>query len=145
MVCTARAALTAAFAIFLLSTAATARDLLDSDDAIVNTGHTLFHNHCASCHGEDARGGGVDTGFETTLARDLTKLAERNGGTLPFWSLYEVISGSELLPAHGTSRHMPIWGLAMQETPGIDGDNAQSIVRGRILAIMAYLATVQMP
>ncbi|MGR8918392.1 MAG: c-type cytochrome [Gammaproteobacteria bacterium] len=129
----------------LLTSVADARELLGSDDAIVNTGHTLFQNYCADCHGADARGGGVDTGFETARVKDLTRLAERNGGTLPFWELYEVISGSELLPAHGASRHMPIWGQALQETPALAGDNAQSVVRGRILAIMAYLATVQEP
>lgn len=118
-----------------------ARELLGSDDAIVNTGHTLFQRYCSSCHGGEGQGAHVEGTMKNIRAPDLTGIAERNGGTLPFWELYEVISGTELLPAHG--RDMPIWGKQLRETLPMDGDDASSVVRGRILAIMAYLATMQ--
>jgi mono/diheme cytochrome c family protein len=125
----------------LLPNAIGARELLGSDDAIVNTGHTLFQRYCSSCHGVDGQGALVEGTTTSIRAPDLTGIAERNGGTLAFWALYEVISGSELLPAHG--REMPIWGEQLRETLPMDGDDASSVVRGRILAIMAYLATIQ--
>ena len=138
-----RSALMTVMFLPLLTHGVGARELLDSNDAIVNTGHTLFQAHCAACHGEDARGGGVDTGFETARVADLTALAKKNDGVMPLWALYDVISGTELLPAHGASRQMPIWGQALQHTPGLSADNAAAVVRGRIFAIMAYLSTVQ--
>ena len=38
---------------------------------------------------------------------------------------------------------MPTWSRALAETPGIDDENSAAVVRGRILAIIAWLASVQ--
>ena len=116
--------------------------LLESDDAIVNTGHVLYQKHCAVCHGGDAAGGAADALVATVKTADLTTLAKDNDGVFPFWELYEIISGSELLPAHG-GRTMPLWHAELARAPGVDEADAASVVRGRILAIMAYLSTVQ--
>lgn len=125
----------------LLPNTTGARELLESDDAIVNTGHTLFQRYCLSCHDGEGQGAPVAGAMTDTRPPDLTGIAERNGGTLPFWELYEMISGTELLPAHG--REMPIWGVQLRETLALKGEDANAVVRGRILAIMAYLATIQ--
>jgi mono/diheme cytochrome c family protein len=120
-----------------------AGELPTYDKAIVNTGYTLYQVHCASCHGDDGTGGAA-AGVKTTLGvPDLTRLAERSGGALPFWDLYDVISGAELMPAHA-GRAMPLWSqeLGREAAPDADGA-AQSLARGRILAIMAWLASVQ--
>ncbi len=118
-----------------------AGDVPRDDKAIVNTGNTLFQRYCADCHGADARGGTADTMLETRRTPDLTQIAARNDGNFPFWGLYDIISGSELLPAHG--RTMPVWGQALGQSPGTDEANSASVARGRILAIMAWLATIQ--
>ena len=110
-----------------------------TDEAIVSIGSKLYQKHCAECHGADAEGGAVSGVAETVEAPDLTGLAARNGGEFPFWELYEQISGSELMPAHAT-RHMPIWGQEL----AVDGSEVDAeTARGRILALMAYLATLQ--
>lgn len=116
--------------------------LLGSDEAVVNSGHVLYQVHCASCHGTAADGGAALDIKATVKTPDLTQLAKKNGGQFPIWELYEVISGSELLPAHGRGP-MPSWGTALAKAPGVNEDDAVAIVRGRIFSILAYLATVQ--
>ncbi|MEX2480593.1 MAG: c-type cytochrome [Gammaproteobacteria bacterium] len=127
----------------LVTTQLTAAELPSYDKAIVNTGYTLYQVHCASCHGDDATGGAVSGAKTTRGVPDLTRLAERNAGVLPFWDLYDVISGAELMPAHA-GRTMPLWSqeLGRDAAPNTDGAE-QSLARGRILAIMAWLASVQ--
>lgn len=122
--------------------AAKAIDLFSADQAIVQSGHTLYERHCAKCHGADATGSTADTGKETIKAPDLTGIAKKNGGTLPLWETYEVVSGNKVVAEHRT-RAMPIWSRELAKAPGINQENAESIVRGRILAILAYLSTIQ--
>jgi mono/diheme cytochrome c family protein len=129
-------------AMTLSATLALATELPRGDDAIVNTGHTLFAVHCAACHGDDASGGAATTSTMTRPTPDLTRLAARNGGRFPFWGLYDVISGAELLPAHA-DRTMPLWSQALVPPHADDAGEGAAIARGRILAIMAYLATRQ--
>lgn len=116
--------------------------LLNSNDAVVNSGHVLYQTHCAGCHGAHAAGGAALDIKATVKTPDLTQLAKNNGGSLPFMQLYEVISGTELLPAHGRGP-MPSWGAALSSAPGVNADDAVAIVRGRIFSILAYLSTVQ--
>ncbi len=119
-----------------------AMDLLVADKAIVESGQELFKRNCARCHGDNASGSAVDTGKETVHAPALTTLAKRNGGMLPIWGVYEVVSGSKVLAEHRT-RTMPIWGEEFAKARGVTKANKESIVRGRILAILAYLSTIQ--
>jgi len=126
----------------LVALPAIATELPQSDNALLNSGETLYQVHCASCHGADARGGAAVGASQTVGTADLTRIAARNDGEFPFWQVYGVISGAELLPAHG-GRIMPTWSRALAETPGIEAENSAAVVRGRILAIMAWLASVQ--
>jgi hypothetical protein len=94
------------------------------------------------CHGDDAKGDGPFANLLTVRPSDLTIAAKNNDGVFPFWELFEIISGSELLPAHG-GRDMPIWGqefAAESETTGLD---AATFARGRMFALIAYLTSVQ--
>jgi len=126
----------------LVALPAAATELPQSDHAMLNSGETLYQVHCASCHGEDAGGGAAVGASQTVGTADLTRLAARNDGEFPFWDVYGIISGAELLPAHG-GRIMPTWSRALAETPGIEAENSAAVVRGRILAIIAWLASVQ--
>ena len=119
-----------------------AEPLLDSHDAVLNSGHTLYQTYCAQCHGSDGKGGAADSLRATVKVPDLTTIAQRNDGVFPVGKVYDMISGSELLPAHGT-RLMPVWGTALQSEPGLAADTAAVVARGRILSMVAYLATLQ--
>lgn len=136
------AAIALSVALLLPIAAARAEPLLDSHHAVLNSGHTLYQTHCANCHGRDGKGGTTDSLRATVKVPDLTRLAERNNGVFPVGVVYDMISGSELLPAHGT-RLMPVWGATLQAEPGLTADTASVVARGRILSMVAYLATLQ--
>ena len=130
------------FAALGLGQSAAALDFLAVDKAIVESGRTLYRQHCADCHGQDATGGSTTRVGTTVEAPSLTGLTKKHGGTFPFWELYEMVSGAELMPAH-RGRVMPIWSDELAKTPKVGKADAKAIVRGRITAILAYLSSVQ--
>ena len=72
-----------------------------------------FLNSCASCHGEDGKGGGFLTRlFQGVNPGDLTQLSMKNDGKFPFDRVLEVIDGRADVAAHG-DRKMPVWGTAI--------------------------------
>jgi len=121
---------------------AQALDILVTDQVIVKSGHDLFEHHCARCHGADAAGATSNSGKETIKAPSLLDLAKQSGGNLPIWGAYEVIDGSKVVVEH-RNRAMPIWGEEFAKSRTITKENKDAIVRGRILAILAYLSTIQ--
>lgn len=125
-----------------LSQASPAIDLLAADKAVVDAGHALYQRHCAECHGQNAQGGTVTRLGTTAEAPSLTGIAKRHGGVFPFWEMYEMVSGAELMPAH-RGRTMPIWSDELSKTPKVKAADAKAIVRGRITAILGYLSSVQ--
>ena len=76
----------------------------------VDVGKAEYQSSCAACHGIDAKGDGPVSKELKTPPTDLTVLAKKNNGVLPFNTLYEIIDGrNSLIVSHGT-REMPIWG-----------------------------------
>ena len=132
------------FLIVLFAVSASAEDLTISDESIVNTGHHIFVRSCAVCHGQDAKGNGAYAPLLVVVPPDLTTLARRNNGFFPFDRAFETISGNELMPAHG-SREMPIWGQEFAHEAETLGVPARTLMRGRILELIAYLAHIQQP
>lgn len=124
-----------------LGLSVSAFDLFISDKYMVKSGYHLYQRHCKQCHGEDGKGGSADGLLETVAVPDLTIIAERNDGVFPIWEVYEMISGTELLPAHGT-RVMPVWGQELALDLDAKDDSA-TLVRGRIFTLLAYLETLQ--
>lgn len=113
----------------------------DPADSRIEIGQALYLQHCAACHGGDARGGGD---FGTLLAippPDLTRIALRHGGDFPAVQVAETIDGRRELRAHGDP-DMPIWGERLAEhAPGGQGDEVAT--RGRVLLLVEYLRSVQ--
>jgi hypothetical protein len=85
---------------------------------------------------------------------NLTVLAKKNKGVLPFSAVYEIIDGRKTVMAHGT-RDMPIWGdryvpepsKALIPRPSENILNLfldpETVVRMRILAVIDYLNRIQ--
>jgi mono/diheme cytochrome c family protein len=119
-----------------------ATELVISDHAIVNTGHHIYMRTCAACHGRDAQGGGPFAPMLVAAPTDLTVLSKANGGRFPFERVLEIISGNELMPAHGT-RDMPIWGQEFADEAATLGMDARALARGRMLELMSYLEYIQ--
>ncbi|MDP6183435.1 MAG: cytochrome c [Gammaproteobacteria bacterium] len=119
-----------------------AEELVVSEHAIVNTGHHIYMRSCSVCHGRDARGAGPYAPMLVVAPSDLTTLSKANEGRFPFEQVLEIISGNELMPAHG-SRDMPIWGQEFEHEAETLGVDARSLVRGRMLELVSYLQYIQ--
>ncbi len=111
-------------------------------------GKREYMENCAACHGVTGRGNGPMAGIINQKVADLTQLSKANNGIFPYAAVYEAVDGSRVTAAHGT-RDMPIWGSVYNEQApqwlGYDysrGD-AQTFVRGRILALIGYIQTLQ--
>ncbi len=111
----------------------------------VGMGKLEYQSNCASCHGNDGKGGAyVD--FLKVTPPDLTQLSKKNGGVFPLERVYGVIDGRQEVKVHGP-RDMPIWGRDYQIKAGeyyVDvGYDPEAYVRGRILALIDYLNRLQ--
>jgi hypothetical protein len=79
---------------------------------------------------------------------DITMLQKNNGGVFPVTAVYGVIDGTETSGVHG-SRDMPAWGMRYvrdaDKVLGMDFTAADSaaLARGRILALIEYISTLQ--
>jgi mono/diheme cytochrome c family protein len=107
-----------------------------------------YETYCAVCHGLDGKGGGPFSMLVTKKVTDLTVLSKNNGGVFPFNRTYEAVDGSADIAGHGT-REMPIWGDVYKEKasnqlgPYYTPSDSSSYVRGRILALIGYISTLQ--
>jgi mono/diheme cytochrome c family protein len=109
-------------------------------------GKREYVNRCAVCHGEDGKGDGPLSALLKTVPADLTKIQENNKGVFPFDRVYTVIDGRQVVAAHGP-REMPVWGNgnAVDLATGfrVDPKQLESYVRGRIIALIGYIYTLQ--
>jgi mono/diheme cytochrome c family protein len=112
---------------------------------IIEAGKREFQRSCATCHGVDAKGDGPSAIVLNVKPSDLTQMRKKHGGVFLFWRTYEKISGrdEEVIRGHGT-REMPIWGERFR----LERDSSeehQDGVRGRILSLVYYLQSIQVP
>jgi len=91
-------------------------------------GPDLYRQYCASCHGLNAQGDGPVAAALKVKVPDLTRIAQRHGGTFPSSDVRDTIDGREAPRAHGT-RTMPVWGELF---------NQQATYR-----LLAYLQSIQ--
>jgi mono/diheme cytochrome c family protein len=101
-------------------------------------GADLYKTYCASCHGQDAKGGGPMAGSLKAAPADLTRIAIRNHGVFPTVRMQKMISGEDQPSSgHGT-REMPVWGpIFSKVTRDVD------LGRVRIDNLVRYLRSIQ--
>jgi mono/diheme cytochrome c family protein len=100
-----------------------------------------FADHCASCHGADARGDGPAAAGLNVPPSDLTRISARNGGSFPLVEVMSQIDGYTRGPSA-----MPEFGgllledeMVMVETsPGV-----QTPTPERLVLMARYLETLQ--
>jgi len=121
---------------------------------VLDPGKAEYHSSCAPCHGSDGKGTGSVSAVLKVPPPDLTVLAKKNKGVLPFSAVYEIIDGRKTVMAHGT-RDMPIWGDRYAPEPSKaliprPSENIlslfldpETVVRMRILAVIDYLNRIQ--
>ena len=102
-------------------------------------GQDLFAFYCASCHGRDGKGGGPVARALKVPPPDLTRLAQRHGGTFSRQQVEAFVTSDEstLTPAHGRF-DMPVWG------PIFHGlDPSDTLVRVRIANLVSHIESMQ--
>jgi mono/diheme cytochrome c family protein len=106
-------------------------------------GPDLFRDHCAACHGADAKGNGPAAPALKTKVPDLTIIAKNNGGQFPADRVRKVISGVEVLASHG-SREMPIFGPIFHSIEPYERfDRNTDLANLRLDNLVAYLQSIQ--
>ena len=132
----------------VLGAALTAAPLFVHAQEAKDIGKVAYESYCAACHGINGQGNGPVGTFLTKPPANLTTIQARNGGRFPTNRIFDIIDGREQVAAHGP-RDMPVWGkLFREQDPGTDPSEAgkrfySKFWRGRILAIIAYIQTLQ--
>jgi mono/diheme cytochrome c family protein len=101
-------------------------------------GKELFMQHCASCHGDDAKGAGPAAVALKVQPPDLTALAKRNHGKFNHDKVYKDIDGNYDVSAHGP-REMPVWGPLFLALTGVNRPEAER----RITNLTDYIKSIQ--
>ena len=108
-------------------------------NAVLDIGREEFQESCSACHGADASGRGELANKLVKPPKDLTMIAENNGGTFPFWRVFDIIAGDTKVEDHDTSQ-MPLFSERMrgQELAGVFPPAPL-----RVLALTHYLESIQ--
>src|SRR5690242_9506031 len=133
---------TLAGAIALLACVASAQNKpagmkANTDPTDATSGRQTYEQYCASCHGENAKGGGPAAAALKTPPPDLTKLAKGNSGKFPYEYVSGVVRFGKPISAHGSS-DMPVWGPIFSMV-----DFHEMAIRKRIKNLCDYLASLQ--
>jgi mono/diheme cytochrome c family protein len=101
------------------------------------SGRQTYQQYCASCHAENAKGGGPAAAALKTPPPDLTTLAKTHGGKFPYEYMSGVVRFGKPISAHGSS-DMPVWGPIFSMV-----DFHEMAIRQRIKNLCDYLASLQ--
>ena len=126
--------LTLTFCFAVLSTVAASPGQKKGKDAAVTEGRKLFVKHCASCHGENAKGQGPVAPTLKTWPTDLTQIPLENG-KFPAYKVEETIAGEHMSAVHGT-REMPVWGSIFRQ-------KGEGTMKLEIYNLVKYLESIQ--
>ena len=103
-----------------------------------NSGVAMFKEYCAVCHGLDGKGQGPAAPALTVPPADLTMLTPSNGGKFPAIKVSQIIQGSDVIKAHGSSE-MPVWGPIFRV---MDKGNT-AVTQLRIANLTHYIQSIQ--
>ncbi|XDA97514.1 cytochrome c [Sulfitobacter sp. LCG007] len=106
-------------------------------------GQALFARHCATCHGEEARGNGPMAPALLLQPTDLTRLAAGNSGVFPVMRVVMRIDGRDPLVSHGSP--MPVYGEFFEgDVASIKAETGQPIMASRpVIDLVHYLQELQ--
>lgn len=139
---------TALLASVLMLTASGVQAL--EDDAQLKLGEAEYRNSCAACHGVKADGLGPVAEVLSTKPPNLTRISSGFNGQFPEEHIYKVIDGRTMINPHG-DKQMPVWGYrymseAHRRANEVPHDvDTQAVVFGRIMSLVRYLESLQIP
>lgn len=105
-------------------------------------GRDLYVGACAACHGTDAMGNGPAARELKVPPPDLTRLAQRHGGTFPREAVLQTVTGERRLEAHGT-REMPVWSQRFAPTGSGATAAAAVFMRRQLEVLTDYIESLQ--
>lgn len=101
-----------------------------------SSGEQMFRAYCTACHGLTGKGDGPAAAAFKKAPRDLTKLAQSNGGKYPEAMVHATLKLQEGT-VHG-SAVMPVWGPLLSSASG-----SQAETELRITNLVRYIQTLQ--
>ncbi len=109
----------------------------------IDAGHGLYFTFCATCHGDDAKGGGPMVEVLKVEPPDLTGLKAGNDGIFPTARVAFRIDGRDPIPSHGGP--MPLFGQLFEgDSVMVESETGQPLLLGRDIAdVLAWLESVQ--
>jgi mono/diheme cytochrome c family protein len=110
------------------------------------TGRADFDAYCAACHGASGKGDGPAAAGLAHPPADLTRIAARNGGRFDRVRVMSIIDGYTRRDQNGSL--MPEMGPLVQEGDLVMadlGDGKLTPTPARLLALAAYLESIQQP
>jgi len=105
-----------------------------------------YQTFCAGCHGAGGKGDGPVADDLARRPADLTTIAARNGGVFPRVAVMSTIDGYTRRDQHGSA--MPEMGPLIEEGELVlvdTGDGVMTPTPARLVALAAYLETIQEP
>lgn len=104
-------------------------------------GKALYLKYCGACHGATGKGDGIVSHFLEPRPPDLTRLAQKAGGTFPFLETMRIIDGRDTRRAHGDPT-MPVWGEVLRAPEGASGEHGVELA-GKLLMITEHVRSLQ--
>jgi mono/diheme cytochrome c family protein len=114
---------------------------LAQEEVVLKNGQQEYQAYCATCHGAQGKGDGPMSTILTVVPADLTQIRKKNNGEFPFWRVYKIIDGRDMVRGHG-ARGMPVWGAYFLSEEG-GGYLDEDRVIGRVLGLVYYLQSIQ--
>ena len=114
---------------------------LAQGEIVLKNGQREYQAYCATCHGTQGKGDGPMGTILAVVPVDLTQIRKRNNGEFPFWRVYELIDGRDMVRGHG-ARGMPVWGAYFLSEEG-GGYLDEDRVIGRVMGLVYYLQSIQ--
>lgn len=107
--------------------------------AVLNDGRQEFQENCVACHGQDGTGKGELANKLLKAPKDLTTIAQANGGQFPFWRVFDIIAGDKPVAGHETTQ-MPLFSQRMRSQELGSGFPPPHV---RVLELTHYLESIQ--
>lgn len=129
----------AVFSVALTVAVSLAASAVGSKRAVLEDGSIDFAENCTACHGNDGTGTGELAAKLVKPPKDLTTIAQRNGGEFPFWNVFEIIAGETPVAGHDTFQ-MPQYSKRMRAQEGQPGFLPSHV---RVLELTHYVESIQ--
>ena len=106
-------------------------------------GERLFADHCAACHGLEAKGDGPMAAILSVAPADLTLLSASSDGVFPADRIVRRIDGTTEVLAHGGP--MPVFGMLLEGPSDVilAPDGSEIIAAESIVEITTWLQEIQ--